>query len=674
MIFIRLTLAFLFLISIQHQVFSQKTLWASKVLGYSSEYRPDQYGHAYRAKQILGEPNKLPALGDSPCAWTSADPDSRSEEWIKVGFSENIKLAQVAIGENFNPGAIVRVYVYDESGKEVLVYTGDAAPVNVQGRMLNIFPAQKGLSVNAVKIVLQPDKVRGFNQIDAIAISEKSELVQAMINLAPELPKDLVKENLGKNINSKGMEINPVISPDGKTLYFTRSHHPENVPPIEKQDVWSSTLTGRNQWSKAINVGAPINNNENNAIVSISSDGKTLYLINHYRPDGKVYFGLSQSFYTKNGWSFPKDVNMPGLYSDRNEMDLAVSPHGNVMVLSLQRRDTQGYRDLYVSFKEKDDVWSEPKHMGEVINSADFEGTPFLALDNKTLYFSSNGYSGFGGNDIFMTTRLDDSWTNWSKPLNLGPVVNTPGWDGYFNVPASGDYAYFSSATNSLGSYDIFRLTLPEEIKPEPVAIITGSVLSSTTNEPVIADILADIKKDAQIFTSTTYNPENGEYRIVLPAKETYRITASAKGYFPVTEEIDLLTETGFRTIQKNLLLQPVQAGQQIRLNNTMFQQSSAEVVPSSFAELDRIVAAMTEYPAMEILLEGHTDNQGDVSKNVQLSEERVQEVKKYLLSKGIDFSRIQTKAWGPAKPIASNATEETRKRNRRVEFTILKL
>ncbi|REA61570.1 flagellar motor protein MotB [Dyadobacter luteus] len=674
MIFIRLTLAFLFLISIQHQVFSQKTLWASKVLGYSSEYRPDQYGHAYRAKQILGEPNKLPALGDSPCAWTSADPDSRSEEWIKVGFSENIKLAQVAIGENFNPGAIVRVYVYDESGKEVLVYTGDAAPVNVQGRMLNIFPAQKGLSVNAVKIVLQPDKVRGFNQIDAIAISEKSELVQAMINLAPELPKDLVKENLGKNINSKGMEINPVISPDGKTLYFTRSHHPENVPPIEKQDVWSSTLTGRNQWSKAINVGAPINNNENNAIVSISSDGKTLYLINHYRPDGKVYFGLSQSFYTKNGWSFPKDVNMPGLYSDRNEMDLAVSPHGNVMILSLQRRDTQGYRDLYVSFKEKDDVWSEPKHMGEVINSADFEGTPFLALDNKTLYFSSNGHSGFGGNDIFMTTRLDDSWTNWSKPLNLGPVVNTPGWDGYFNVPASGDYAYFSSATNSLGSYDIFRLTLPEEIKPEPVAIITGSVLSSTTNEPVIADILADIKKDAQIFTSTTYNPENGEYRIVLPAKETYRITASAKGYFPVTEEIDLLTETGFRTIQKNLLLQPVQAGQQIRLNNTMFQQSSAEVVPSSFAELDRIVAAMTEYPAMEILLEGHTDNQGDVSKNVQLSEERVQEVKKYLLSKGIDSSRIQTKAWGPAKPIASNATEETRKRNRRVEFTVLKL
>ncbi|HEV7378717.1 MAG TPA: flagellar motor protein MotB, partial [Dyadobacter sp.] len=597
MILKSLTLAAFFLISIHHQVFSQKTLWASKVLGYSSEYRPDQYGYGYRAKQILGEPNKLPAFGDSPCAWTSADPESRNEEWIKVGFPESIKLAQVAIGENFNPGAIVRVYVYDVSGKEVLIYNGDAAPVTVQGRMLNIFPAQKGLSVNAVKVVLQPDKVRGFNQIDAIAISEHSELVQATINLAPELPKNLVKENLGKNVNSKGMEINPVIAPDGKTLYFTRSHHPENVPPIDKQDVWSSTLTGKNQWSKAVNVGPPINNNENNAIVSISSDGKTLYLINHYRPDGKAYFGLSQSFYTKNGWSFPQDVKMQDFYSEQTEMDVAVSPHGNVMVLSLQRRDTQGYRDLYVSFKEKDNVWSEPRHMGEVINSADFEGTPFLALDNKTLYFSSNGHSGFGSNDIFMTKRLDDSWTNWSKPMNLGPVVNTPGWDSYFNVPASGDYAYFCSATNTLGSYDIFRLTLPEEIKPEPVAIISGTVLSATTNQPVVAEILADLKKDAQTFTSASYNPENGEYRIVLPVKETYRLTASAKGYFPVTEEVDLVTETGFRTLQRNLILQPVQAGQLIRLNNTMFRQSSAEVVASSFTELDRIVATMTDYP-----------------------------------------------------------------------------
>ncbi|MCE7039747.1 OmpA family protein [Dyadobacter sp. CY312] len=674
MIFLKFISVFFLLILTQTRGFSQKTLWASKILGYSSEYRPDQYGHAYRAKQILGEPNKLPAIGNSPVAWSPAEAESRNEEWIKVGFSESITLSQVAIGENFNPGAIARVYVYNESGKEFLIYKDNPAPVSLKGRVLNIMTAEKIPNANAVKVVLQPDKVPGFNQLDAIAIADHQTLVEAVINLAPDIPKDLVKENLGKNVNSKGQELAPIISPDGKTLYFTRSNHPQNVGSPSHQDVWYSTLNNKNQWTPAVNMGSPINNAGDNAVTSISSDGKTIYLINHYRPDGSMFFGLSQSFYTKNGWSFPKNIEMPGLYSDQNGMDLAVSSHGNVMILSLQRRDTEGDKDMYVSFKQKDNSWSEPRHMGNVINSADYEGTPFLALDNKTLYFSSAGQSGYGKSDLFVTRRLDDSWTNWSKPLNLGPVINSPQWDVYFSIPASGEYSYISSSENSLGEQDIFRISLPKELKPDPVAIITGTVLVAESNQPVHADIVADLAKSGEVFTSVTYDPETGNYRLVLPMKDVYRLTATEKGFFPTTEEIDLSAETSFRTITKNIVLQPIKAGQQIRLSNAMFAQSSSEVVAASFPELDRIVATLNEYPAMEILLEGHTDNQGEVSKNVKLSEERVTQVKKYMLSKGIAARRIQTKAWGPAKPIASNATEQTRQKNRRVEFTILKM
>jgi outer membrane protein OmpA-like peptidoglycan-associated protein len=674
MIFLKFIFAFSLLILTHTQSFSQKTLWANKVLGYSSEYRPDQYGHAYRAKQILGEPNKLPAIGNSPVAWSPADAESRNEEWIKVGFSESITLSQVAIGENFNAGAIARVYVYDDAGKEFLIYKDNPAPAMLRGRMLNIMTAEKIPNANAVKVVLQPDKVPGFNQLDAIAIADHQTLVEAVINLAPDIPKDLVKENLGKNVNSKGQELAPIISPDGKTLYFTRSNHPQNIGSPTHQDVWYSTLNNKNQWTPAVNMGAPINNAGDNAVTSISSDGKTIYLINHYRPDGSMFFGLSQSFYTKNGWSFPKNIEMPGLYSDQNGMDLAVSSHGNVMILSLQRRDTEGDKDMYVSFKQKDDSWSEPRHMGNVINSADYEGTPFLALDNKTLYFSSAGQSGYGKSDLFISRRLDDTWTNWSKPLNMGPVMNSAQWDVYFSIPASGEYSYISSSENSLGEQDIFRISLPKELKPEPVAIITGTVLTAETNKPVRAEIVADIKKNNEIFTTATYDPETGNYRLILPIKDIYRLTATEKGFFPVTEEIDLSAETSFRTITKNLVLQPLVAGQQIRMNNTMFAQSSSEVIASSFPELDRIVATLNEYPNMEILLEGHTDNQGEVAKNVKLSEERVTQVKKYMVSKGITARRIQTKAWGPAKPIASNATEQTRQKNRRVEFTILKI
>ena len=654
--------------------YGQKVLWADKVLGYSSEYRPAAYGFAYRAKQILGEPNKLPDFGNSPCAWSPSDADSRNEEWIKVGFEKSIDLKQIAIAENFNPGSVARVYAYDESGKEYLISDTPAAQLAVKGRMLRVFPKQQNIRANAVKIVIQPSKVSGFNQIDAIGISESAEPIEAVINLAAGMEIKYQKENMGKAINTKGQEVAPIISPDGKTLYFTRSNFEGNIGSPARQDVWLSTLNDKGQWSNAVNMGSPINNAGDNAITSISADGKTIYLINIYRPDGSMYFGFSRSFKTKTGWGFPKESKILNLVENPSTIELTVSPFENVLIMSVQRSDTEGGKDLYISFLQKDNTWSEPRNLGNVINTADYEGTPFLALDNKTLYFSSQGHSGYGECDLFLTRRLDDTWLNWSKPENLGTAINSPLWDAFINIPATGDYAYFSASDKALGQEDIFRIRMSPEIKPDPVAVVTGTVYEAETNKPVKSDISADIKKDNSSFAKATFDPETGEYHLILPLKEVYRVSASGEGYFSVSEDIDLSGDTGFRTIKKNLYLQPIKPGQQIRLNNSMFSQSSAEVTPSSYPELDRIVATMNSYPTMEILLEGHTDNQGEVQKNVKLSEDRVGEVKKYLLSKGIDSKRIQTKAWGPARPIASNLTEQTRQKNRRVEFTILKI
>jgi len=652
--------------------YCQEVLWANKVLGYSSEYRPSQIGHAYRSKQILGVPNKLPDFGDSPCAWTPADADGRNEEWIKVGFEKSIPLKQIAIAENFNPGAIVRVYAYDASGKEYLVSETSAAQQTAKGRMFRVFPKQN-IQANAVKIVLQPGKVSGFNQIDAIAISPDATPVEAKINFVASQLK-AQKENMGKAINSKGQEIAPIIAPDGKTLYFTRNNFEGNTGSPGRQDVWYSVLNEQGQWSDAANIGPPINNAGENAATSISADGKTLYLINEYRPDGSMYFGFSNSFKTKSGWGFPRTLRINNLVKTAKTLEVTVSPFENVLIMSVEGPDSEGNKDLYISFLQKDNSWSEPRNLGSVINTADTEGTPFLALDNKTLYFSSQGHAGYGEGDLFLTRRLDDTWLNWSTPENLGPAVNSPLWDAFINIPATGDYAYFSASDKVLGQEDIFRIRMTPEIKPDPVAVISGTVLEAETNKPVKSDLSADIKSSNATFATASFDPETGEYRLILPLKEIYRITASGEGFFPTSEEMDLSSETGFRTIRKNIYLQPIKAGQQIRLSNTMFSQSSAEVIPSSFAELDKVAETMKTYPTMEILLEGHTDNQGEVQKNVKLSADRVEQVKKYLLSKGIDGKRIQTKAWGPARPIASNLTEQTRQKNRRVEFTILKI
>ena len=168
----RIIYGVLFLL-ITKPAFSQEVQWASKILGYSSEYRPGQYGQAFRAKQILGEPSKLPDFGNSPCAWSPAEANGKNEEWIKVGFDKPISLKQVAIAENYNPGAVYKVFAYTESGKEHLLFDESAAPLTVRGRMMRVFPKQEGIMANAIKIVLQPSRVSGFNQIDAIGISSR---------------------------------------------------------------------------------------------------------------------------------------------------------------------------------------------------------------------------------------------------------------------------------------------------------------------------------------------------------------------------------------------------------------------------------------------------------------------------------------------------------------------
>ncbi|RYF53137.1 MAG: flagellar motor protein MotB, partial [Cytophagaceae bacterium] len=289
-------------------------------------------------------------------------------------------------------------------------------------------------------------------------------------------------------------------------------------------------------------------------------------------------------------------------------------------------------------------------------------------------YFTSAGRPEYGNGDIFVSRRLDDSWTSWSEPENLGPVINTPEWDGYFTIPASGDYAYLSSRDGSLGEDDIFRLKLYPAIKPDPVAIITGTVLDSKSRKPVASQIVSNIVGERKGLEKVDYNPESGEFKLILPTQKAYTLTASHEGYFPTTETIDLSKDKRFRDIKKSILLVKIETGQKITMREVLFEQSQFALLPGADAELDRVVDMLAKYPEMELLIEGHTDNQGDWEPNMKLAEDRVRVVKEYLLSKGVTPVRIQTKAWGPSKPIASNGTEEKRKLNRRVEFTILKL
>jgi outer membrane protein OmpA-like peptidoglycan-associated protein len=492
------------------------------------------------------------------------------------------------------------------------------------------------------------------------------------INVIPDLTLGLIKENLGPMVNSEYYEVAPLISPDGQMLYLVVEGDPGNTGDEGDQDIWFSMLQD-GKWTKRKNIGFPLNNTDANAIISVSPDNNTLLLMNQYDSDGSLKGnGFSISHKTANGWSVPGDMVIKNYYNTSRYVDAFLTADQKALIISAERDDSYGDRDLYVSFLQDSTQWSEPVNLGHQLNTTAAEGGPFLAADGVTLYFSTKGHPGYGEEDVFLSRRLDETWKNWSEPENLGPEINTAGGDGYFTIPASGEYAYLVSGSNTLGGNDIFRIKLPTAAKPEPVVLVFGRVLNKKTNEPVQASITINDFADNKQVGIASSDPVDGSYKIVLPAGKTYSFLAEKEGFYSVSENIAINELEEYIEIERNLYIAPVEVGQIIRLNNILFDFDKATLQPESFPELNRVVKMMNDNVTMKIEIAGHTDNKGSDEYNRVLSEDRANAVRTYLTENNVVSNRILSKGYGESKPVASNDTEEGRQLNRRVEFTIL--
>ena len=650
---------------------AQEVVWAKKVLGYSSQMSHKKYS----AQQILGKPNVLPNHEHSPCAWVPQQDRNPKGEWIIVEFEKPIRARQVAVAENFNPGSISQIILYDTEEEAHTVYYNDSLfRISVQGRLFRATFPMTRRPIKAAKLILNTMDHPNWSHIDAIGISGASTPIQVKINVAADLAFGARPVNLGSAINSRYNEIMPVISPDGKTLYFNRKDHPNNTGGHPNDDIWYSLLDHRGVWGTALNIGPPLNNIGHNCITSISPDGNVALLGNIYKGGGNMAPGLSISFKTNRGFGEPTKLEIRNFdnLSDYGEYNFGTD--GKTIVMTIERMDSYGGKDVYVSFLESFGVWSEPINLGGRVNTAGTEMSPFLAADGKTLYYSSNGFSGYGKNDMYMTRRLDDTWQNWSEPQNLGPEINSEKWDAYYSIPASGEYAYFSSEKGSWGRTDIFRIRLPLEIQPDPVVLIKGVVLNDRTGKPVKANISYETLEDGKEAGVAISNPTNGEYQIILPAGKKYGFRAVADGFLSVMENVNLETTTAYEERRINLSLVPIIVGEKVVLNNIFFRPGRAEITDDSKPELSRLLTFLKETPDFRIEIGGHTDNTCQEAQCKKLSTARAKAIADWLTGRGITRSRIEFKGYGSDAPIADNATPEGRKKNRRVEFTILEL
>jgi outer membrane protein OmpA-like peptidoglycan-associated protein len=656
---------------------AQIVQWASRVLEFSSELTPIQYS----SKEILGKPNVLPAGGQNPGAWTPDKPGRR--EFIRVGFDSPMNIQQVAIAESYNPSALFRVAAFDEAGQEHEIHTFNPMVIPLKGRMRNIFIERTAYKVVALRLEFDGSAIPDYFSIDAVAIVDSPYPVVAAVPQPESLAPGVSIERLDDNVNSSVSDLNPILSPDGQTLYFSRRNHPENTGGIEdKEDIWYSTLDTQGKWTLARNLGPTFNTagpNFVNSIAGVTPDGKSAIMIlgNQYLEKGKSLAGISMSTQVGGEWTSPRNMVIKDdhNYSDKANYFLANSRR--TLLMSVERGDTHGDRDLYVSFMENDSTWTAPLNLGDVVNTTAEESGPFLAPDDVTLYFSSKGFSGFGGSDVYVSKRLDDTWTRWSEPQNMGPAINSPDEETFFNIPANSDFAYYSRGPET--NADIYRIKMPLFVVPEPVVVVKGKLLDARTGSPIGAKIVYERLPDGKVLGEIYSDPKTGEYELHLPAGHLYGVRAEAKDHISSAQNIDLrdVKDAGVVKFQDFMLqpieMAPIDTGVTITLNNIFFDFDRSTLRPESFPELNRLAALMAERPTLEVEVSGHADATGPAEYNLGLSKRRARAVVNYLIKQGTAESRIRLSFYGESKPIATNATLEGRRKNRRVEFSIVK-
>lgn len=554
----KFSLTILFAILIHLDASAQQIQWAESVVNSTGAYADNDWS----AKMVLGQPDALPFGELSPRAFRIKSENGAAQFTLAYAIAQNIR--QVIIVESFNPGRISRVTIFDEQNVPYVIHDGSYRDTK-DFDIISIPVPSTDKKFNKVEIRLNADKNPNWAQIDAVGISESTDpsIAKQLIENAGMMPKyqrmlsKQIKRNLGYWINTRFDETKPIISPDGNTLYFGRRFYPGNRGGTNDiQDIYvSKKVSG--EWGIPVNIGAPINNPNPNGATSVTADGNRLFLINEYYPNGTFNDGFSYSDRINGVWQQPKNIKIDN-YRNRNQfLDFALSVNGDVIILAIETANTVGDQDLYVSFYQGNDVWTEPKNLGNLVNSTKAEFSPYLAPDGRTLYFASEGHPGYGKSDIFYTKRLDDSWEVWSEPLNLGPDLNTADFDAYFTIPANSNKGYVVSMEGSIGGLrDIYEVQIKPEFLPDPIVTLEGILTDIETGLPIRAEINIQSPNEKSIRNALVSSPDRGGFQAILVQNADYSLDIVAEGYRPFKlplgpyqSEVDTILKREFKLI-----------------------------------------------------------------------------------------------------------------------------
>jgi outer membrane protein OmpA-like peptidoglycan-associated protein len=370
-------------------------------------------------------------------------------------------------------------------------------------------------------------------------------LILSVISVRAQFAQRYELVKLGKQVNTHYHEGGPVISQDGKKLYWFVTNHPENTYGKEgSQDIWTSTLDEKGEWTQATHLGSPYNVHRNNQVLTALPDG-SLFIKGGRSRDSKGFSivspGGSITEIKVEGFA---ELNKGRFYSASMSSDM------KHLILSFGQTPSGPRSNLYVSNLENG-KWTAPKKLNISVRDDDF--APFISLDDKTLYFASDRSAPgkHGKADIYKAARLDDTWQNWGTPVNMGSPINTAADEFYFYMDKA-DNVFTSRANSTIdgGNLDLFKL-VPRDIK----IMVTGTVYNEKTQQPIQASVVVT---PAEVAAINLRSKADGKFETKIPEVAAYTINASQQGFLPKDLSFTLPQLGNDTTLYVDIYLTPI--------------------------------------------------------------------------------------------------------------------